>query len=453
MNVKTESLSVSHSNGFAIMSIGLLFFIFGFVTWLNGALIPFLQMVCQLTEVQALFIAFCFYFAYVVMALPMARILEKTGYQKGMSLGLFMIAFGCVLFVPAALTQTFAIFLAAQFVVGSGLTILQTASNPFIVRLGSEDSAAARIAFMGLLNKAAGAIAPLAFTALVLGNFDDVNQVTLLQMSIDARDAKLEAMSMSLIVPYIWMAIALTVLGAVFSRIPLPEISKDIASPSSSPAPSSSLTPVNASDADNSPRLRHYPHLILGAITLFFYVGVEVIAGDTIGLYGSSLGMDHATSLTSYTMTAMVMGYVIGLIYIPKYLSQQKALLASAILGMVLTLAIAFASNTAHGIADLLWGWSGVPTVPNSIALIALLGLANALVWPAVWPLALSGLGALTPKGSALLIMGIAGGAILPLVYGGAASWVDSQKAYLIMLPCYGFIAYYAISGHKKRCW
>ena len=196
-----------------ILTIGLLFFIFGFVTWLNGALIPFLQMVCELSEMEALFIAFCFYVAYVVMALPMAKILEVTGYKKGMSLGLAMIAIGCLLFVPAALSKTFAVFLIAQFVVGSGLTILQTASNPFIVHLGSQDSAAARIAFMGLLNKFAGVLAPLLFTALVLGNFSDVSQVSLAQLPEAERAAQLNEMSSQLIQPYIGMAIALGILA------------------------------------------------------------------------------------------------------------------------------------------------------------------------------------------------------------------------------------------------
>lgn len=426
------------SNLMPILSIGLLFFIFGFVTWLNGALIPFLQMVCELNEIEALFIAFCFYVAYVVMALPMAKILEKTGYQKGMSLGLVIIAVGCLLFVPAAMTQTFAIFLIAQFVVGSGLTILQTASNPFIVRLGSEESAAARIAFMGLLNKAAGVLAPMVFTAMVLGEFSGINQVELASMDAATKEAQISQMSVQLIQPYVAMAISLLVLAYLFSLLKLPTIAQD---------------ETTSDTTESGKRITDFPHLILGAITLFFYVGVEVVAGDTIGLYGSSIGVANATSLTSYTMSAMVVGYVLGLILIPRVISQSHALLGSAALGAVLTIAITFASNSSTAISDVLWGWSGIQTLPNSIALIALLGLANAMVWPAVWPLALAGLGKLTPKGSAILIMGIAGGAILPIVYGGFSEWLDGQSAYWIMLPCYLFIGYYAMWGHKKSQW
>ncbi|TPV57386.1 sugar MFS transporter [Aestuariibacter sp. GS-14] len=421
-----------------ILTIGLLFFIFGFVTWLNGALIPFLQMVCELSEMEALFIAFCFYVAYVVMALPMAKILEVTGYKKGMSLGLAMIAFGCLLFVPAALSKTFAVFLIAQFVVGSGLTILQTASNPFIVHLGSQDSAAARIAFMGLLNKFAGVLAPLLFTALVLGNFSDVSQVSLAQLPEAERTAQLNEMSSQLIQPYIGIAIALGILALGLMRVNLPDIQ---------------FESDDSNDSTQANGVLQFPHLVLGAITLFCYVGVEVIAGDTIGLYGSSLGVANATSLTSFTMTAMVIGYFLGLFCIPRFINQSNAMLMSGVLGIVFTVGIILGSDQSHTISTVLWGWTGIQTLPDTVALIALLGLANAMVWPTVWPLALADLGKFTPKGSAILIMGIAGGAILPLVYGGLSDALDAQSAYAVMLPGYAFICYYALIGHKKRNW
>lgn len=439
MNTTTHSGAPSiEKSWFPIACIGLLFFIFGFVTWLNSALIPFLQMVCELSEIEALFIAFCFYFAYVVMAIPMAKILEKTGYQKGMSLGLLIIAIGCLLFVPAAMSKTFAVFLLAQFVVGSGLTILQTASNPFVVRLGPEESAAARIAFMGLLNKAAGALAPVLFTVLVLGNFADVSQASLAQMDETSRLAQIDSMSAKLVAPYIGIAVGLALLAFVFGKIRLPDLGM-------------------ASDADDTDTslsaILAYPHLVLGALTLFCYVGVEVIAGDTIGLYGSSLGIANATSLGTFTMSAMVLGYLLGLVFIPRFVSQSDALLFSAVLGLALSVAIIFASNSSTLVASILWGWAGVPLIPDTVALIALLGLANAMVWPAVWPLALEGLGKLTAKGSAVLVMGIAGGAILPLIYGVVGEMSNSQSAYAVMIPCYGFIAYYAMLGHKKRQW
>ena len=419
-----------------MLIIGVLFFIFGFITWLNGALIPFLQIVCDLTETQALLIAFAFYIAYVVMALPMSWVLDKTGYKHAMSIGLGLIAVGCLLFIPAAYSREFSVFLFAQFVVGSGLTILQTASNPYIVKIGPQETAAVRISIMGLLNKGAGVFAPLMFTALVLGEFSDVSAQSIAQLGEAEKLQKIEMLSNGLIMPYLWMAIALCVLAVAlkFSSLPDLDLSEE------------------QQEQSNESVLAH-PQLVLGVITLFLYVGVEVIAGDTIGLYGSQLGLSNATSLTSFTMTFMVIGYVTGLIVIPRFIDQAQALSGSAILGVIFTILVAVSDPQSYAVSTALWGWTGVAVLPDSVTYIALLGFANALVWPAVWPLALDGLGKLTPKASALLVMGIAGGAILPMVYGGLAESIDSQSAYWMMLPCYLFILFYAMKGHRLRHW
>lgn len=419
-----------------ILTIGLLFFLFGFITWLNGALVPFLQIICDLNEIEALLVASCFYIAPAIMAIPMSWILDKTGYQKGMVVGLCIVAVGLLLFVPAAQSRLFGFFLLAQFVVGSGLTILQTASNPFIVLVGPTDSAAVRIAIMGLLNKAAGVLAPLSFTHLVLSNFPDVSKASVALLSDAERETLISGMSNELITPYVGMAVAMVVLAFGLLKAPLPTIQAE-ASPSD----------------DKQTSILQFPHLVLGAIALFFYVGVEVIAGDTIGLYGSKLGLSNVTSLTAYTMSAMVLGYVLGLVLIPRWINQAQALAGSAILGVTLTLCLVFSSDTSEVISTLLWGWSGVATLPDSVTLIALLGLANALCWPAIWPLALADLGRFTPRGSALLIMGIAGGAIFPLIYGALAEHYDSKQAYALMLVGYILIGWYALIGHKKRTW
>ena len=416
-----------------LLLIGLLFFIFGFLTWLNGALIPFLQLVCQLSSGQALFVAFSFYIAYTVMALPMARVLEKTGYKKGMSLGLGLIALGALLFVPAALTQEFAIFLLAQFVVGSGLTILQTASNPYLVHVGPAHSAAARIALMGLLNKAAGVVAPLIFTALVLADLEHVDAAFLDSLNEAARQQQIEALAHGLIGPYVGMAVALLLLALGLRFSPLPELA------------------LNTEDETDNGSVWQQPQLVYGVISLFLYVGAEVVAGDTIGLLGMKLGVAGATTLTSYTMAFMVLGYILGLVLIPRYLSQARALLLSALLGGMLTLAIVLASKDSQTLSLLLWGWAGGPLLPDPVVLVAMLGFANAIVWPAIWPLALADLGRHTAKGSALLIMAIAGGAVLPLIYGGLADHFGVQPAYLLLLPCYAMIGWYAAKGHKKR--
>jgi len=399
--------------------IGLLFFVFGFVTWLNGSLIPFLKIICELNDFEALFVTFAFYIAYTVMALPMSFILERVGYKNAMALGLTIMVLGSLLFIPAAMSANYLIFLIALFILGTGLTILQTASNPYIVLIGSKESAAMRISIMGLINKGAGVIVPLIFTALILSDIGTIDE--------SASAEQINTLASRLIKPYIYMALTLSALVILVKFSPLPELE---------------FTQDKNSNQHTS--IFKYPQAILGSIALFFYVGVEVIAADTIGLFGQSLAVENFTSLTSYTMVFMVIGYILGVLLIPKYLSQEKALLSSAIAGILITISIVLSSNIDTLILN----------TPNSIMLVALLGLANALVWPTIWPLALDNLGKQTARASALLIMAIAGGAILPLLFGKLAEVSkDFQQSYLILIPPYLFILFYAIKGHKLKSW
>jgi MFS transporter, FHS family, L-fucose permease len=423
-----------------MLIIGTLFFVFGFVTWLNGSLIPFLKIVCELNEFQALWVTFAFYIAYTLMALPAAALLRRVGYKKGMVVGLGIMAVGALLFIPAAQTSWYGLFLIALFTLGGGLTLLQTASNPYIVCIGPRASAATRISVMGLINKAAGVVVPLVFTAWILTGMDQFSGDALASLNSAERSERLAELSARLVFPYSLMAIVLVGLMLFVHFSPLAELNLD--------------DEVSLEGADDARGIWQFPQLILGAVALFTYVGVEVIAGDTIGLYGSNLGVAHFGSLTSYTMGFMVLGYILGVVAIPKYLQQAHALLLSALLGIAFTAGVALSSTTDMGIAQLLLGWAGIAPVPNTVMFLALLGFANALVWPSIWPLALEGLGKYTSTGSALLIMGIAGGALLPLVYGQFAhSSGNSQAAYWMMLPCYGFILFYALKGHKLRRW
>jgi len=409
-----------------MLIIGTLFFIFGFVTWLNGSLIPFLKVICTLSDFEALFVTFAFYIAYTVMALPMAYLLDKTGYKNGMSLGLVMMSVGSLLFIPAALSAEFILFLLALFTLGSGLTLLQTASNPYIVLIGPIKSAAMRISIMGLINKSAGVLAPIIFTVLVLSGFGSIENLSTLEV---------DALAHKLILPYSVMAGVLFLLAIFIKYSSLEELQ------------------FSQDEYDDS-SIFSFPRVVLGAVALFFYVGIEVIAGDTIGLYAQSLGVLNATALTSYTMVFMVISYLVGVFFIPRYLSQEKALIGSALLGMTFLVGIAFSSTTSNTISELLWGWSGTATLPDSVTFVALLSLANALVWPTIWPLALEDMGKHTAKGSALLIMAIAGGALLPLVFGKLAQLSGSmQEAYLYGIVCYGAILFYALKGHKMRTW
>jgi glucose/galactose transporter len=441
----TMTKETAKSNLGPLAIIGALFFIFGFVTWQNGALVPYLQMVLQLTETEALLIAVTFYFAFTIVALPSASLLEKIGYKNGIVVGLLVLVVGFLIYIPAAQSKLFWLFLIAQFVIGSGLTLLQTAANPYVVKVGPIESAAVRIMFMGLMNKGAGVIVPIVFTAIVIGEFSGVTATSLAAMSETERLQTIDSLASGLVNPYIGMAVIFILLAGIMKKMSLPEL--DL---SHDDEGQDATHDVNGQDKTS---ILQFPSLILGALTIFVYVGAEVIAGDTIGLFASNLGVANATTLTSYTMAFMLIGYALGIVLIPRVMSQEFALKASAVTGLIFSLLVVFSDTSSISVSEVLWGWSGIPTLPNTITFIALLGFSNAIVWPAVWPLALEGLGKFTSKGSALLIMGISGGALLPLVYGLLSESIDGQSAYWMMIPIYSFILFYAVKGHKIKNW
>jgi len=337
-----------------------------------------------------------------------------------MVLGLLMMAVGSLIFIPAANSRNYDVFLLGLFVIGTGLALLQTACNPYVTILGPLDSAAKRISIMGVCNKGAGAIAPLIMGAIMLDNADALQQ-KLATLDPAGKALELNALASKVVLPYIIISIVLVLLAAFIYLSSLPEIKAE------------GEDSTQSSSVINRASIFSYPYLWLGFITIFLYVGVEVLAGDTIQLYGNSIGisLDTAKHFTTYTMIGMLAGYLIGIFTIPKYISQQTALILSAILGILFSLAAIFTSGT------------------TSVFFIAILGLANALVWPAIWPLAINGLGKFTKTASALLIVGIAGGAVLPRVWASLGESTGLQQAYWIMVPCYLFILYYAISGHK----
>lgn len=412
------------ANRNAIVTIGILFFVFGFVTWLNGTLIPFLKIACELdNDIQAFLVTFAFYMAYFFLALPSSYVLKKTGFKKGMALGLMVMASGSLLFVPAANSRSFAMFLAGLFVQGTGLALLQTASNPYISIIGPIESAAKRISIMGICNKVAGMLSPVILGALVLKNTGALTEKLAATSDASVRAGLLNDMAAKVITPYLVMAAVLVLLAGMIYQSSLPEIDAE-----------KQEAETNAVLQKQS--VFHFPHLLLGVLCLFLYVGVEVMAGDAIGMYGKELGLplDETKYFTSFTLFAMLLGYVIGIFTIPRYVSQQTALAISAVTGMV------FAIGTF------------VSSGYTAITFIALLGLSNALMWPAIFPLAISGLGRFTKTGSALLVMGIAGGALIPLLYAtlkdkGLAS---NHTAYFVCIfPAYLYILYYATKGYK----
>lgn len=405
--------------------IGVLFFIFGFVTWLNGPLITFVKLAFNLdTDTKAFWVTTAFYMAYFFLALPSSWILEKTGMKKGMAIGLLVMAIGTFLFGTFATARNYPISLVGLFVIGSGLSLLQTASNPYISILGPIESAARRISIMGICNKVAGIISPIVLGLLVfkgIGNLQaDVNAAA----DEATKEALLNEFAAKVYMPYMVMAIVLLLLSIFILYSSLPEIK------------ASEANTGDDEKKENSSRtsIFQFPYLWLGAIALFVYVGVEVMAGDAIGIYAQGFGIPPAetTFYTSFTLAAMLVGYIIGLFTIPKIMSQEMGLRISAILGVIFTIAAFF----THGYV--------------SVFFVAMLGLANALMWPAIFPLAIAGLGKFTEKGSAILIMGIAGGAIIPKAFAALKEHYDFQSVFMwLMIACYLFILFFAVKGFK----
>ena len=404
---------------FPMIIIGALFFIFGFVTWLNSVLIPFLKQACELTDFQAYFVTLAFYIAYFVMAIPSSSILKKTGFAKGMSIGLFVMAIGSLIFIPAAQIRSYPLFLVGLFVQGTGLTLLQTASNPYVTILGPIESAAKRISIMGICNKIAGMIGIFILVELLFSDTQELSAKIELLTGAELAN-ELDILASRVIVPYLVMAVILAGLAIMILKAHLPEVDAE-EDTASTEADSHGRTSVFA-----------FPHLVLGVLCIFLYVGAEVIAIDTIGLYGQYQGFDLNTAgkFSIYSLIALTIGYLLGIVLIPKYMSQRTALVICALLGFVFALGALFTD-----------GWL-------SIGFVVLLSFAHALMWPSIWPLVLDGLGRFTKIASALLIMGIVGGAILPLLYGALADASNRQMAYWITIPCYLYIFFYATKGY-----
>lgn len=438
MNKKPELVSVEsltkNQTILSIFLIGVMFFIFGFISWVNAILIPYFKIACELTSFQSYLVAFAFYIAYFFMSVPASFILKKYGFKKGMMFGFWAMALGAFIFVPAALTRTYPTFLMGLFTIGIGLAILQTAANPYITILGPKERAAQRISIMGICNKAAGILSPLVFAAVILKPTDTALFAELQNMGDVERGAALDELIRRVITPYTALGTFLLVLGYLVYRSPLPEIDTE------------HETEEVASQNSGKKSIFQFPHLILGALAIFLHVGTQVIAIDTIIPYANSMGIDllEAKAFPSYTLACTIIGYLIGISLIPKVISQVTALRICTVLGTIFTLGIIYAS----GEINLLGHISDV-----SIWFVVLLGLANSLVWAGIWPLALDGLGRFTKLGSSIMIMGLCGNAIMPLVYGHFADMHSTREAYWVLIPCYLYLVFYAMKGHKIRKW
>jgi len=405
-----------------IIIISALFFVIGFITWLSAVLVPYLKIACELNNFQSYLVAFSFYIAYFFMSVPSGWFLEYNGFKKSMATGLGVMAIGSAIFVPAALTRTYGLFLTGLFIQGAGMALLQAASNPYVTIIGPIESAAKRISILGICNGVAGVLAPAILGFITLKGADEIVR-KLTTMTIEQKNIELDTLAARVITPYILIMVSLLLLAVFLYYSNLPDIDAE------------EKNAIVDEGVSNKTSIFQFPHLLLGVFTIFLYTGVEVIAGNTIISYGVFLNIPIATAkfFSSFTIFAMLVGYVIGIITIPKYLKQKNALIISSILGLI----FALMALQTHGF--------------TSVMFIALLGLANSLMWPSIWPLAITELGRFTKIGSSMMVMAISGAAVLPLLYGRIADVTTPKTAYWIAIPIYLFVLYYAAYGNKIR--
>jgi FHS family L-fucose permease-like MFS transporter len=415
----------------SMLVIALLFFVFGFLTWINAILIPYFKIACQLSNFQSYLVTFAFYISYFILSVPFSFLLKRTGFKKGITIGLCIVATGVVLFIPAAYYRNYIMFLTGLFGIGTGLALLQPAANAYVTMLGPIEEAARRISIVGICNKAAGIVAPVLFASIILRVSDTALFNALPSMNTQQANEALDELISRVMLPYLILGIVILILACVIRYVALPEVTE--------------AEDVMQGTFDKK-TIFDFPHVVLGAFAIFFHVGTQVIAIDTIIGYANSMNISlmEAKIFPSYTLFATIVGYCLGIIFIPKYLSQLTVFRICAALGLVITLLIVFASGDIT-----LFGH----TTDVSLWFVISLGLINAMVWAGIWPLALTGLGRFTKIGASVMIMGLCGSAILPLLYGYLIDVFDERQAYWVLFPCYLFITFYACVGYKIRRW
>lgn len=405
-----------------LIMIGLLFGVFGFAAWLNSILIPYFQITLELNSVQTTLVTFSFFIAYVVMALPSSWVLKKIGFKKGIAFGLIIMALGTLLFVPAAYTRAYWLFLCGLFLMGTGQALLQTAANPYITILGPLESAGQRNSLMGVFNKVAGILSQRILGPILLLNADSITS-GLSKMTNTEKIVALDAMALRVINPYIIITVLLLIMAIIMWVVALPVINEE---EENAEAEGSSHTSI-----------WQFPNLLLGVLALFCAEGTESITSYYIIPYGQSMGFSTADSqiFVDYIIYAMLAGYVAGIILIPKYVKQAKALAVCAFMGICFSIGAIFSNGL------------------TSVICVIAMGFCNALNWPCIWPLALNGVGRFTKTAAAFLIMAIAGDAIFPILYAQLNTQFGPHAGVLLLMALYVGILLYATIGYKKKAW
>lgn len=420
----------------SMMIMGTLFFFFGTISWVNSVLIPYFKVTCELSLSQAYLVGFVFYIAYLLFAIPSSSLLDKLGYKRGISVGLLVMALGSLVFIPAALTREYALFLTGLFLLGAGLTVLQTAGNPYVTVIGPLESAAKRMSIMGVCNKLAGILAPLALGYVIIrqGDTEIFDQINAGAQTINGmpREEVLDSVISRVIPPYVVLAIVFIVFAVVVGRSSLPEINK---------------TGDKVAEEDSGRSILSYPYLILGIVAMICHLGTQALCINTLATTAESLGTDIAQAklLPSMILFSTFIGFGLGAFLIPKVISQQKALKIAAITDLIASvLVIIVGGNTT---------FLGV-SAHNAMWILVLMGIPNAFLYSGIWPLAIHDLGKHTSLGSAFLVMSLCASGIFPLIYAEVATALsDPQAAYWIAIPCFCFIVFYAFWGYKINSW
>ncbi|MGO1162885.1 sugar MFS transporter [Brucella pseudogrignonensis] len=391
---------------FALASLTMLFFMWGFITCLNDILIPHLKGVFQLNYFQSMLIQFCFFGAYFIVSLPAGALVKRISYKWGIVTGLVIAAIGCALFIPAASYRVYGLFLGALFVLASGVTILQVAANPYVTILGKPETAASRLTLTQAFNSLGTTVAP-SFGALLI-------------LSAATSDAASSAQADAVQFPYLMLALAFAVLAIVFAILKLPDVQEEEAV----------LTKEDGS-------AWQYRHLVLGSIGLFVYVGAEVSVGSFLVNFlndpnVAGLAESEAAHYVSYFWGGAMLGRFIGAVAM-RYIDDGKALAFNAAIAIILLLITV--ATTGHVAM-----WS-----------VLAIGLFNSIMFPTIFSLALHGLGKHTSQGSGILCLAIVGGAIIPLIQGALADSVGIHLAFLMPIICYIYIAYYGLIGSKPK--
>lgn len=409
---------------FSLLMLCLLFFVFGLVSWVNSILVPYFKVACELhSEVQSYLAQFAFYIAYLVMTIPASLLLGRTGYKKGALIGLWTLAAGAFLFVPAALTRTYNMFLIALFTMGTALAILQTVANPFVTIIGPMESAARRISLVGICNKLAGILSPVIFSALVIRPQDKITMSLVQNGELvgEAKSAALDELIKGVIPPYVVLGVLLVIFGVAFYK--------------------SSIRDINPSEnksADTAGRrsVFSYPYLVLGTLALFCHLGAQALSVNTIIGFAEELGFTSTQIFPSLTLACTLFGYLLGVILIPKYVSQSNMLRIVTCVGLLLSVFVV--------------------VLPARLAIwcLVLLGIPNSVIYAGIWPLAIHDLGKWTNLGSAILVMALCGSAILPLLYASCVDVSGSiQASYWLLIPCFVYMIFYAFRGYRINVW